>query len=77
MAIAGSGCGRVGLKRVEGAVPRSGRVEVGDLEKLGLEVASLLARSGSCRHSSPHSTTFRASSSPRLHMSHRPTTIGI
>ena len=58
MAIAGRGCGRVGLRRVEGAVPGWGRGEVGNLEKLGLKVAVLLARSGTCRHSSPHSTTL-------------------
>lgn len=59
MAIAGRGCGRVGLRRVEGAVPERGRGEVGDLEKLGLKVAVVfLARSGTCRHSSPHSTTL-------------------
>lgn len=41
MPIAGEECGRVGLRRVEGAVPGSGRGEVGDLEKLGLVVVSL------------------------------------
>lgn len=59
MAIAGRGRGHVGLRRVEGAVPGWGRGEVGDLEKLGIKVgAVLLARSGTCRHSSPHSTTL-------------------
>lgn len=58
MAIAGRGCGRVGLRRVEGAVPGWGRGEVGDLEKLGLKVVVLLARSRTSRHSSPHSTTL-------------------